>query len=114
MDQNGHCVEAFIIFIYSLQVREILKRVYGRQAGAINDSLRWGNVSLEKVTTRNIVVCVRVFSSDVYILDGLVMVHMWNIFRNVTTCSWNVLSVDEQRNVEIRSVGIYREQSVCR
>ena len=76
MDQNGHCVEAFEIFVDGLQICELLKCIYVRQAATVDDSLRRRNVSLEKVTARNIIVDMFVVSSNVYILDGLVMMHM--------------------------------------
>ena len=62
MDQNGHFVEAFMIFIYSLQVRELLKCVYVRQAATVDDSLRRRNVRLKEVTTRNIIVNMFMFA----------------------------------------------------
>ena len=76
MDQNGHFVEAFVIPVYSLQICEILKRVYGRQAGAIDYSLRWGYVRLEEITSRNIIVNVFVFACDLNVLYRFVMMHM--------------------------------------
>ena len=76
MDQNGHFVEAFIIFVDGLQICELLKCVYVRQAATVDDSLRRRNVSLEKIPTRNIIVNMFVFACDLNVLYRFVMMHM--------------------------------------